>query len=345
MKNNQVTIDPNNVDASLRQLNRFYRVDDETLQMLRRVIEQYPKPIIMYVDEANAPLFAHSLLDDLFTFNMQTGELILFSADPHTFIDAIIEMWMFVEGFQTLMGDKDYWKVEFAIGAWKPVKNNIKEQLGIPVQRRFLGFVGLPPELEDAPMEDPYPFKTLVESFNLIAFTEMVRFAGRDDIRVHFPDGTASEVKEAYYAVRRAVREVGSDLGIADVDAFNQRLIDKIEEISERFEPHKLPIPEEWKALNQDMDAASGAEGKTDEDESESNIALLLGPPKDEPEIGQLLSSDNPDDETPRDENADEPDMDTDSPFDDLDEEQRRLDRKLANSPFADFIETLFDDE
>src|SRR5688500_10373212 len=111
MKNNQVYLDPHNPEQSMQQLNRFYRLNETTLRMMRRVIERYPKPVILYVDEANAPLFAQSPLDDQFTFNTQTGELVLFSPDPMTFIDAIIEMWMYVSGFETMMGAEDYWKV------------------------------------------------------------------------------------------------------------------------------------------------------------------------------------------------------------------------------------------
>jgi len=315
VKHNQVTIDPQNLDQSIQQLQRFYRLPPKDLDIIRRVAENYPKPIILYVDEANAATHIQSPIDDAFTFNTQTGELVLFSADTETFIDALIEMWMYTAGFETMMGDSEYWKVEFAIGAWKPVKNNIKRRLNIEIPVRLRGIVGLPPDPNDEMMEDPYPFKTLVESFNLIAFTQMARFAGRDDIRVHFPQGTDSKNKEAYYAMRRAMREVGHDLNIEDIETFNQRLHLKIQEMVDRFSPHTLPIPEEWQAMQDDKDAATGETNINDE---ESQGTLLLGPSKDEPSIGQLPSN-------------------TQTAQDDVDQ-------KLANSPFADFIDTLFDD-
>ena len=316
MKNNQVYLDPQNVEASMQQLDRFYRLDDATTETLRRIVECYPKPVIMYVDEANAPLVVASPLDDLFTFNTETGELVLFSADPGTFVDALIEMWMYISGFDTLLGDDDHWKVEFAIGAWKPVRDNIKRQLNIPVNEDILGVVGLPPEPDEAPLEDPYPFKTLVSTLNFVSFTQMIRLAGRREIRVHFPDGTDPSVRDVYRAMRRAFRQVGLDLGIDDADQFNRRLRTRLQIIERRFNPGNLPMPANWNAFLQDRDAASGT---SDSDDSEE-VGLMLGPPDDEPAFGRL----------------DGPQIDADEPDE--------MERRLADGPFGAFIETLFDD-
>jgi hypothetical protein len=317
MKNNQVYLDPQNVEGSMQQLDRFYRLDETTTETLRRIVECYPKPVIMYVDEANAPMVVASPLDDLFTFNTETGELVLFSADPGTFVDALIEMWMFISGFDTLLGDDDYWKIEFAIGAWKPVRDNIKRNLNIPVSDEVLGVVGLPPEPDEAPLEDAYPFKTLVSTLNFVSFTQMIRLAGRRDIRVHFPDGTDQRVREVYRAMRRAIQQVGMDLGIEDVALFNRRLRTKLQMIERRFQPKDLPMPKGWNAFTQDHDAASGPEGRSDSDDS-NEVGLMLGPPdEDEPAFGRLNG----------------PPIESDDP-----------DRKLAEGPFGAFIDTLFDD-
>lgn len=328
MKNNQVYLDPTDVDSAIRQLKRFYRLDDVTLEALRPVIASYPNPVIMYVDEANAPLFANSLLDDLFTFNTQTGELVLFSADPMTFIDAFIEMWMYVSGFETLMGDEQYWRVEFAIGAWKPVKNGIKKQFSIPQRTEIRGVVGLPPETEEMILDDPYPFLTLVSKFTLFSFIQMVRLAGREEVRVHFPNGTDPRVIEVYHMMRRFMHEVGEGLSISDVEEFNRRLHAKLSEIEKLYEPGKLPVPEEWQGNSDKRDAASGEIGKSSSDEpkndSENNqVGLLLGPTDDESPLGRLLKR--------------------------LEERNREksmadIDRKLADGPFGEFIEELFND-
>jgi hypothetical protein len=322
MKNNQVYLDPLNIDASIRQLERFYRLDANTLGMLRRVLEHYPKSVILYVDEANAPLMAGSALDDLFTFNTETGELVLFSSDPMTFVDAMIEMHMFVAGFDTLMGADDHWQVEFAIGAWKPIKNTIKRRLRIPLQQSIRGVVGLPPEPGEAPLEDPYPFKSLVSTLNLFSFVQMIRLAAREEIRVHFPNGTDPRVMEVYFSVKRAMHSVASGLDIQDSEAFNERLRSKIQELDERYQPSKLPLPEGWESFMTDQDAASGAaEG---EEDPENSVNLLLGPEKDESRFGRLFSDR------------------TEGRSDDDVEILREL--RLANGPFGRFIDSLFDD-
>ena len=324
MKNNQVYLDPSDIERSMQQLARFYRLDAATLAMLRRVVTQYPRPVIMYVDEANAPLYAQSPLDDHFTFNMQTGELVLFSSDPMTFIDALIEMWMYISGFETLMGDDSYWKVEFAIGSWKPVKNNIKDRLGIPVSSQIMGIVGLPPDPEEAPIEDPYPFKTLVSDFNLMSFTQMVRLAGRPDVRVNFPNGTDDRVKEVYFTIKKAMLVVGEGLDIFDATEFNRRLMVEIEELEKRYQPDKLPLPKGWQWAGDDQEAASGEVGgsdKKDEEDPKNEVGLMLGPPKDEPDYGKLPSGKK------QKNNADE------------------VDDQLARGPFGEFIDQLFEDE
>lgn len=328
MKNNQVYLNPADVDYSIRQLKRFYRLDDGTLDALRPVIASYPKPVIMYVDEANAPLFANSLLDDLFTFNTQTGELVLFSADPMTFIDAFIEMWMYVSGFETLMGHNEYWRVEFTIGAWKPVKNHIKRQFGIPVREGISGIVGLPPEPEDMILDDPYPFRTLVSKYTIFSFTQMIRLAGREEVQVHFPDGTDPRVIEVYHEMRRAMHEVARGLSIHDTDEFNRRLHARLDEINLRYEPNTLPVPEEWQGNSDHHDAASGEiGGKSDEprNDTERPVGLMLGPTsEEETPLGRILKR--------------------------LEERNREralyeIDRKLAEGPFGQFIEEeLFDD-
>lgn len=326
MKNNQVYLNPTDVESSIRQLKRFYRIDEATLDALKPVIASYPKPVIMYVDEANAPLFANSLLDDLFTFNMQTGELVLFSADPMTFIDAFIEMWMYVAGFETLMGHEEYWRVEFAIGAWKPVKNAIKKQFGIPVREGILGIVGMPPEPEDMILDDPYPFRTLVSKFTLFSFIQMIRLAGREEVGVHFPEETDPRVIEVYHTMRRLMHEVADGLSIDDVQEFNLRLRAKLEDIADLYEPTTLPVPEEWQGGSDNRDAASGEIGGGDNDsknDSENQVGLMLGPSDEESPLGRLLKR--------------------------LEERNRErsmsdIDRKLADGPFGEFIEELFKD-
>ncbi len=260
MKQNRVYLDPEDIDESLRQLRRIYDLDAETLEMLRRVMELYPRPVLLYVDEANAPLYSQIPLMDKFTFNLQTDELVLFSRDPMTFIDALVEMAMYAAGFATLMGVDEQWKVEFVIGAWKPVKNRIKRRLGIPVNDEPQWVVGLPPPPDEAPPEDPYPFRTLVSQLDLASFTQMVRLGARDDVEVNFPSGTDPRVIQVYIRVKTAMYQVAEGLTLDDWREFNRRLLQMIQELEEEYQPHNLPVPVWWRQI---LDRAHPEEGPT----------------------------------------------------------------------------------
>ncbi len=312
MHHNQVTLDPTDIDASLRRLTHFYPLDKQTLHAMRRILAEYPKPIILYVDVAHAMSITNSPLDDQFTFNTQTGELVLFSADDATFIDALIEMHMYTLGFETLMGHADLWAVELAIGAWKPIKNKMKARLNIPVVDEIRGTVGLPPSQDEQILEDEYPFKTLVSTLNTASFMQMVRLAGHPDIFVHFPEGTEPRVMYIYESVKRLIQRITRGLDEQDVDTFNQRLSDGVEELRQQYKPEDLPLPPNWQRFFEDKDAAG------DEGSDEDDAPVQLGPPDDEPAIGQLpgqKSTENTDDE------------------------------RLAGGPFGAFINSLFDDD
>ncbi|NJL93140.1 MAG: hypothetical protein HC915_05145 [Anaerolineae bacterium] len=272
------------------------------------------------------PLHTQSILDDHFTFNTQTGELVLFSADPLTFVDALIEMWMYVRGFETLMGADDYWQVEFAIGAWKPVKDRIKRVLNVPVNNEVVGVVGLPPDPHDAPLEDPYPFRTMVSNMDLVSFTQMVRLAGRRNVRVNFPQGTDPRVIDVYRVAREAMDRVATGILIDQHTEFNRRLHVEIENLKARYRPDALPVPLHWQGGNTDNDAASGEMHHNDEeDQPGGNVGLLLGPPQDEAEFGTLPPSASSTEKTP--------------------EPQSAIDQRLAEGPFGAFFGQLFGDE
>lgn len=258
MKNNLVLIDPQQVEISLKQLERIYRLDRTILEQLKPIIERYPQAVRLYVDEARAQFMVTTPLDDLFTFDTETDELVLYSSDGETFINGLVEMWMYLVGFQTLMDDPEYWKIEFTIAAWKPIRDQIKESLSIPVKRQYLGTFGLPPEPDEAPLEDPYPFRTLVSTFNQVAFIQMIRLAGRSDIRVHFPSGTHPRVIEAYYTMRIAIKSVAQGLGLRDVLEFNQRLIEKLAHLEQRYQPETLPHPTGWFFVGDEQDEQDG---------------------------------------------------------------------------------------
>ena len=246
MKENRILLDPKNPDAAIMQMARSYELDADTLEFVRRILGTFSRKALLYVDESSTVFYGQMPLVDRFTFNMQSDELILFSSDPLTFVDAMIEMTMFLAGFTTMIGVDEGWKVEFAIGAWKPVKNRLKRELGIPVIDEPLWVVGLPPDSEDGPAEDVNPFRTLVSQLDIASFTQMVRLAARDDVEVNFPTGADPRVIQVYIRIKTALNQVADGISIADWREFNHRLLLTVQDMEEEYQPHNLPLPAWW---------------------------------------------------------------------------------------------------
>ena len=247
-KQHRILLDPDHIEDSLLLLALTYDLDGDTLQLIQRILSLYSRPIYVRVDDTVDFLFAgRGALADLFTFDMVTDELVLYSADPETFINGLIEMAMYISGFTTMMGVDDLWKTEFAIGAWKPVRNSIKHGLGIPVSEEPRWIVGLPPEAGEAPPDDPHPFRSLVSRLDIASFTQMVRLAGREDVEVSFPNGTDPRVIQVYIRMKTAMNQVADGLGLADWREFNRRLLLTVLDLEQEYTPHRLPVPDWWR--------------------------------------------------------------------------------------------------
>ncbi len=264
MSSSHVRLDPQDVEGSLRQLAQVFRLDAATLALVERVIPLCARTFDMYLDDVQASYLGDLALADRFTFDIETDELVLFSPDANTLIDALIEMAMYLAGFLTMIGGDDIWVLEFTIGAWKPVKNRIKRGLGIPVRDRPSGVVGLPPPPERAPDDDPYPFRTLVSRYTLTSFQLMVRLAARDEITVYFPPETHPKVLAAYVYMRRAMQDVAKGVGIEDHAVFNSRLLHEIQRLENLFHPGQLS-PEGW--LHRSAGSSTGTSSMPDQAE------------------------------------------------------------------------------
>ncbi len=246
MKDNRVLLDPNNPDQALLHLAYAYDLDADTLEFLRRLLRLFKRRVQLYVDESSTLFYGQMPLVDRFTFNMQADELILFASDPMTFVDALTEMAMFLAGFTTMIGVDESWKVEFTIGAWKPVKNRLKRELGIPVIDEPLWVVGLPADPESGPAEDANPFRTLVSQLDIASFTQMVRLAARDDVEVNFPSGTDPRVIQVYIRMKTALNQVADGISLDDWREFNHRLLLTVQNLEDEYAPHNLPLPAWW---------------------------------------------------------------------------------------------------
>jgi len=238
-----VLVDPDNIPRTLNALGTICDLDADDRRALSRILALYPRPVtVQFEDDADLSL-ADRLLADKFTFDQETDSLLLYARDTETLVDALVEMAMYLWGFATLIGSAEPWVVEFAIGAWKPVRNRIKRQLDLPVHEHPRGVVGLPPAPEEAPPDDRYPFRTLVASYDSVSFRQMVVLAGRDDLAVYFPPETHPKVLAAYVYVRRAIQEVAQGLDLSDYQKFNRRLLQALSRLDTLFQPAKLPPP------------------------------------------------------------------------------------------------------
>ncbi len=243
-KTRLVLLDPQNLDGTAQQLTVAYDLEAAAVQALRRIVALYPRAVPMYVDEATALLYEDLPLADKFTFDIETDELVLFAHNAQTLIDACVEMAMYLAGFTTKMGHEEPWITEFTAGAWKPVRKRIKRKLGLPVNERPQGVVGLPPAADSAPTDDPYPFRTLVAHYDLVSFRQMIVLAARDELAVYFPPETHPKVRAVYLHARRAMQDVAQGVGLGDYRVFNARLLDALRRLEGLFMPSELGLPD-----------------------------------------------------------------------------------------------------
>jgi len=192
---------------------------------IRAALGLHERSFILYVDHVNRPQI--SPLDDPFTFNMETDELVLFTDDPDVLVDAILEMALYVRGFNTLMGIDDEWKIQIAIGAWRHVRESLKVELGLavpPMDKRWSVTLDL----------------ETVERYNMISFAAAVYLAGRPDLDVEFPQGTSALVVTAYERLSRIVEALAWNIGLDDQQKFNRRLNRALAWIEESIMPQDI---------------------------------------------------------------------------------------------------------
>lgn len=249
---NRIYLNPDSPEATIRQLDLYYELEPEVLDILSRILTLYRRPAWLYVIEAFPGFDDQALLLDRFTFDVEIDALILFANDPHTFIDGMIEMAMYLVGFSTMIGVEDEWMIEFAIGAWKPIKNRVKERLGIPVPRHPQWIIEIPGGDEDShPAQQA--FLDLLAELNTISFTQMVRLAARNDVEIQFPPNTDPSVIEVYVRMKVAIEQVADGLGLDDWRKFNRRLLEMVLQLKADYLPQELPQPDSaWPLLFED---------------------------------------------------------------------------------------------
>lgn len=276
MRTHAIDLDPDDLDESLQQLAFAFDLDLDELAMARRVLVLFPRATALTLDEFD-PDTLHALpLSDKFAFDLETDTLTVFERRWETLIDALIEMAMYLSGFNTLIGSDDPWVVEFAIGAWKPVRKRLKRQLSIPVSDQPRGVIGLPPSAPPQARRVPAdPFRAVVSRYNRASFEQMVMLAARDEIAVYFPPETHPKVLALYVYMRRAMQEVAEGIDLLDYEQFNTRLLREIGRLEQLFHPATLPLP---------------PDAPPDDEAARDLLAAAAPPPADPPP----LARDNP---------------------------------------------------
>lgn len=192
---------------------------------IREALGLHDRSFVLYIDHLNRPDV--SPLDDAFTFNIETGELALFAEEPHVLLDAILEMAMFLHGFDTLLEDGDEWEVQIAIGAWRHVRQNMLEQFALETEIHWRVAI------------DP----TSIERFTVNTFNTAVYLAARPNLDVDFPPGCDAQVIEAYRRISRMLQAVALDIELGDHQKFNRRLRRTVAWIGETLRPADEPSP------------------------------------------------------------------------------------------------------
>ena len=175
---------------------------------LQQVIKLHDRPFTLNL-QPDTPIELWPLVD-AFTFDLERDQLMVYKTEPEVLVDAIIEMAMFLRGFNTAIGTDGPWRTDLAIGAWRVVRQNIKRSLMIPeVVPQFA--VELPSHT--------------VSQLDPVTFAGMVFLAGQVHTQVRFPADAARNVVETYHRLRRIILTIGLGLGLDDVRTFNQRLV------------------------------------------------------------------------------------------------------------------------
>jgi hypothetical protein len=202
---NTFLIDPKSRETIAEFLSAVSLPDHSDLQ---QVIALHDRPFTMLL-QPDTPIDLWPLVD-AFTFDLEQDRLMVYKSDPEVLIDAIIEMAMFLRGFNTAIGTDGPWRVDLAIGAWRVVRQNIKRALTIPD--------AVPQFAVELPVHT-------VTQLDQVTFAGMVFLAGQVHTQVRFPPEAARVIVETYHRLRRIILTVGLGLGLDDVRTFNQRLV------------------------------------------------------------------------------------------------------------------------
>jgi hypothetical protein len=225
MSKNNYYVDNRDVTSVETLIDAFGVRGTEYENAVRTALSLQNQAFILYVDYLNR--IDLSPLDDAFTFNVETGELVLFSDKPDTLVEALLEMAMFLRGFETLLGSGQEWQIQIAIGAWRQVRKALEANLDLSVETGWR-IVAEPESVQRFDMN----------SFNVIAY-----MASRANVEVIFPPGASALVIQTYRRLTTIVEAIAFGINLSDNDLFNQRLKRALRWIEASMLPDPEPSP------------------------------------------------------------------------------------------------------
>jgi hypothetical protein len=182
--------------------------DPASVAAIRTAVSLCHRPFTLQLDHTTRQSL--SPLHDQFTFNLDDDTLIVFSTRAETLLDALIEMAMFLKGFNTLMGLEDEWKVNIAIGAWRYMRRDL---------RRLYNLFPSPGPDWSVPLD-----AAIVEDYTYFAFNTVVFFACHPAVEVIFPAEANPVVVAAFERIEHIVQSIPANLTLDDYMLFNRRL-------------------------------------------------------------------------------------------------------------------------
>jgi hypothetical protein len=211
--------DPSSIDPLVEAVNAR---NDPVEAYIRAAACLQPRPFDVFIDYLTRTS-AQSPFYDQFTFDMESDELIVYSDEPSVLIDALIEMAMYMQGFATLMGVEDTWKVQIAIGSWRHIRKALKKTLAIPDTGQSWTVMVNPAD---------------AERLDGTAFMELVTLAGNPEIEVMFPPNAAAGMESTYNHLVGIMDFLSQSITLENAVEFNQRLLRALDLIEDKLVPN-----------------------------------------------------------------------------------------------------------
>lgn len=248
MRQTQLYIDPDDLEGTVLELAHVLRgLDGPTRDLVRRIVPLFPERGLLVRAHYNLPWsIVDDPLADSFTFDTEARALLLFSSEPQTVINGLIEMAMYLRGFSVLDGRGGEWPTELAVGAWRRLRDNIKRSLGVsvaPMQQWALRPDRVSPDLPESLRR----FPLMVAQLDHVSFTYLVRLAGRSNVAVSFTSVADPAARRLYRRARQLLRWVSDEFGLDDAAVFNHRLRQAVGMLADEFQPQDLPTPVWWR--------------------------------------------------------------------------------------------------